>query len=266
MKIRPWWVIGLAMALAVAIAFPPEVISQAQRSAGKISRMIPTVNVHRASRQLAAAVQTPILWGDTLLSQAGGRARISLDDGSILNLGSDSSLAILTHDASAQKTQVQLAFGHLRSNVVRIAKSGGSFEARTPAAVAGIVGTDFYISYVNGVTTVIVFEGVVRVCDLQGNCVTVSAGQMTTVRQGQKPDQPTQASPAAVMDAGRATEVPGGEAMRREGPVHSRWVIFGLVLAAVLPAVLIPALDNRTRSPYRNTNICNVPNPPPSCD
>ena len=246
MKMRSAWVIGLAMALAVAIAFPPESTSQIQRSAGKISRMIPTVNVQRASKQMGAAAQTPVLWGDTLVSQQGGRARITLEDNSILNLGSDSSLTILSHDASTQKTQIQLAYGRVRSNVVKIARAGGSFEVHTPSAVAGVVGTEFYISYDNGVTTVIVFEGAVRVCDLAGNCVIVNAGEMTTVRDGQKPEPPTKAPPSRVMEAGRDTDVEGGEAKYREGPVHSRWVIFGLVMAAVLPAVLIPTLNNGT--------------------
>ena len=253
MKMRSSWVIGLAMALAVAIAFPPEVTSQIQRSAGKISRMIPTVNVQRASKQMGAAAQTPVLWGDTLVSQQGGRARVTLEDNSILNLGSDSSLTILSHDASTQKTQIQLAYGRVRSNVVKIARAGGSFEVRTPSAVAGVVGTDFYIAHDNGVTTVIVFEGAVRVCDLAGNCVIVNAGEMTTVRQGQKPDPPTKAPPSSVMEAGHETDVTGGEAMNRAGPLHSRWVIFGLVMAAVLPAVLIPTLNNGSSSSSSST-------------
>ncbi|HEV1995091.1 MAG TPA: FecR family protein [Candidatus Acidoferrum sp.] len=253
MKMRSWWVIGLAMALVVAIAFPPEVTSQALRSAGKISRMIPTVNLQRASKKMDAATQTPVQWGDTLLSQQGGRARIALEDGSILNLGSESSLTILSHDAATQKTQMQLAYGRVRSNVVRLARAGSSFEVRTPAAVAGVVGTDFYIAHENGVTTVIVFEGVVRVCALAGNCVDVHAGEMTTVREGQKPDSPRKASPADVMEAGHLTDVPGAEARLVEGGVHNRWVIFGLILSAVLPAVLIPTLTNRGGSSPSST-------------
>jgi ferric-dicitrate binding protein FerR (iron transport regulator) len=259
MKMRSCWVAGLAMALVITIAFPPEVTSQMQRSAGKISRMIPTVNLQRASRQLAVAAQTPVLWGDTLVSHQGGRARITLEDGSILNLGSDSSLTILSHDAAMQRTQIQLAYGHLRSNAVRIARAGGSFEVHTPTAVAGVVGTDFYISYVNGVTTVIVFEGTVSVCDLAGNCVLVHAGEMTTVRDGQKPDPPTKASPSAMMEAGQLTDVPGQEARHVEGGPHSHWLIFGLVISGALPAILIPVLANGRRS--STTNTC----PPTSC-
>jgi hypothetical protein len=260
MKMRSCWVIGLAMTLTVVMAFPPEVTSQMQRSAGKISRMIPTVNLQRAAKQMTAAAQSSVLWGDTLLSQQGGRARIVLEDSSILNLGSDSSLTILSHDASLQKTRIQLAYGRMRSNVVKIAKAGGDFEVRTPAAVAGVVGTDFFIVHVNGVTIVIVFEGTVRVCDLAGHCVIVGAGQMTTVREGQQPDQPTTASPSAVMEAGRDTDVPGAEARHVEGGGQSRWAIFGLVIAAVIPAVLIPTLSSGTHARTQTETTC--PNPP----
>jgi ferric-dicitrate binding protein FerR (iron transport regulator) len=262
MKMRSCWVIGLAMALAVVIAFPPEVTSQMQRTAGKISRMIPTVNLQRAAKHMSAAAQTSVLWGDTLLSQQGGRARVVLEDNSILNLGSDSSLTILSHDASVQKTQVQLAYGRMRSNVVKIANAGGSFEVRTPAAVAGVVGTDFYVFHANGVTIVIVFEGTVRVCDLAGHCVIVGPGQMTTVREGQQPDPPTTASPSAVMEAGRDTDVPGAEARHVEGGATNHWTIFGLVIAALLPAVLIPTLSSGVHSRTQTETETTCPNPP----
>jgi hypothetical protein len=49
------------------------------------------------------------------------------------------------------------------------------------------VGTDFFVGYdVNaGSMNVIVFEGLVKVCNLAGVCVLVKAGQMTNVRNGE---------------------------------------------------------------------------------
>ena len=47
-----------------------------------------------------------------------------------------------------------------------------------------MVGTDFYAAYENNGMTVIVFDGVVKVCNLAGVCVTVRAGQVSTVRNG----------------------------------------------------------------------------------
>jgi hypothetical protein len=247
----------LALLLALAIGLPLDVVSQAARGAGKISRLIPTVNVQRGTRQTVAAMQTALLWGDTLLSQRGGRARVALDDGSILNLGSESSLQITSHDASAQRTQLQLAYGRLRASAVRISRAGGSFEVRTPTAVAGVVGTDFYVLEENGVTTVIVFEGVVSVCDHAGNCVQVHAGEMTTVRTGHHPTTPEKASPSMVMQAGQDTEI-GPDVVHKTTGVPKRWVIFGLIITAIIPAILIPAVSGGNgrsgpTSPYECT-------------
>lgn len=259
MRRHTWWSAILAVLLALAIGFPLEVTSQAARGAGKISRLIPTVNVQRGARQTVAAMQTAVLWGDTLLSQRGGRARVALDDGSILNLGSESSLQILSHDAAAQRTQLQLAYGRLRASAVRISRAGGSFEVRTPTAVAGVVGTDFYILEENGVATIIVFEGVVRVCDHAGNCVEVHAGEMTTVRKGHHPTAPEKASPSMVMQAGQDTEI-GDNVVRKTTAVPRKWVILGLVLTALVPAILIPVVSGGNgRSSPTGTYECTGP-------
>jgi len=63
-----------------------------------------------------------------------------------------------------------------------ITQSNEKFAVRTPAGVAGVVGTDFYTSYEINVMTVIVFYG--QICNLAGVCVAVKPGQMTTARNG----------------------------------------------------------------------------------
>jgi hypothetical protein len=42
-------------------------------------------------------------WQDTVNAQANARARVTLDDGSVLNVGSDSSAKVTKHDAGAQQ-------------------------------------------------------------------------------------------------------------------------------------------------------------------
>jgi hypothetical protein len=117
-------------------------------------------------------------------TQANARARVALDDGSVLNVGPDSSVRIVKHDAGAQQTDLEISLGKMRSQAQKITQPNGKFEVHTPAGVAGVVGTDFYTSYDNDMMTVIVFGGFVQVCNLAGVCVTVKAGQMTTVRNG----------------------------------------------------------------------------------
>src|SRR5260370_8469374 len=84
--------------------------------------------------------------------------------------------------AGAQQTALELTYGKVRTQAQKIDKPDGKFEVRTPAGVAGVVGTDFFVEYANGTMNVIAFEGLVKVCNLAGVCVLVKAGQMTSVR------------------------------------------------------------------------------------
>ena len=119
---------------------------------------------------------------------------MSLDDGSILNLGSSSSLRVAKHDAGAQQTELALGLGKIRVQAQKISRPNGKFEVRTPAGVAGVIGTDFYVDYESNTMSVVVFEGRVKFCNLAGVCVEVGAGEMSTVRQNDtsRPASPTQ--------------------------------------------------------------------------
>lgn len=64
-----------------------------------------------------------------------GRVRIALEDGSVLNVGSASSLAVIKHDAGAQQTQLELLYGRLRAKAVKISRPGGEFRVHTRTAV-----------------------------------------------------------------------------------------------------------------------------------
>ena len=58
---------------------------------------------------------------------------------------------------------LEIGAGQLRSKVVKITQPGGKFEVKTPNAVIGVVGTDFYVEYANGHTRVICYTGEVWV-------------------------------------------------------------------------------------------------------
>jgi hypothetical protein len=129
----------------------------------------------------------------------------------------------------------------MRSQVVKQSKPNSKFEIHTSVGVAGVVGTDFYLGFENGLFQVVVFEGAVKFCNLDGVCVTVIAGQIATIRNGHEaPDQPTQATPSELTDAAVATSVGaaavGGEPMHRINP----WWIVGLTVLVAVPAIAIP--------------------------
>src|SRR5712692_8029616 len=205
MKPRSFCALLTASLLSLSLQFPSDLFGQAARGAGKISRLIPTVNVQRGAGVKVGAANMPVLWGDTLTTDRGGRARVALDDGSILNVGSDSSIRVVSHDAAAQRTQIQLAYGRLRSSAVRLARANSSFEVRTPTAVAGVVGTDFALFFENNISRVVVFEGKVNFCNLAGQCVVVGAGMTSAVRGNESPSSPTVTPPSETISASNST-------------------------------------------------------------
>jgi hypothetical protein len=167
---------------------------------------------------------------------------VALDDGSVLNVGSESSLTVTKHDASLQQSEIELTYGQVRANVVRLARPGAKFEVKTRTAVAGVVGTDFFLSFINGINELIVYEGVVRFCNLAGVCVSVGAGQMSTVRGNDSPSQPQNVSPSQSMRAARSTQVEAGAATGAAGGVSTLAVVLGII-AVVVPIVVVTAVN-----------------------
>src|SRR5579864_1160289 len=249
MKTRSPFLVALTFLVSLSIIVPPDVPAQVGQHAGQISRAIPEVAIARGAQQLPAIVKTLVDWGDVVRTGEGGRARVALDDGSVLNVGSSSTLTVMQHNAAAQQTQIELTYGRVRSQVVKQAKPNAKFEIHTGVGVAGVVGTDFFLGFMNGLFQIIVYEGHVKFCNLDGLCVDVLAGQIATIRDGhQPPDQPGQATPSELTEAANATSVgaafPGA-------PVHHLTTvqIIALTAAVVVPAIAVPIATRGTRPP-----------------
>ncbi len=228
--------------LSVSISLPPQVAAQAPQRAGEISRLIPTVDIARGSQQLTAEMKSPVDWGDSIQTQADGRARVSLDDGSLLNIGADSTFQVTQHNPGEQQTQVDLTYGRIRSKVVHLSRPGAKFEVHTPVGVAGVVGTDFYVFYENQMMELVVFEGHVHFCNLAGVCVEVLAGQVSTIRADHAPDAAAQATDAEAAEAAASTSLEGTPSGNEPPVPHhlNPWVVTGVVVGIVVPSVVIP--------------------------
>jgi hypothetical protein len=109
---------AVAVSLALLIPFPADVCAAPQAAgqrAGEVSRVIPAVSIARSGKTIAASAKTTVDWQDLVNTQVNARARIALDDGSVLNVGSASSMKIVKHDAGAQQTELELTYGKLRT-------------------------------------------------------------------------------------------------------------------------------------------------------
>lgn len=246
MKTKSSYCIGLAVILSCTLALSMETPAapDAAARAGEVSRLIPAVSITRGAKTINASTKSEVMWQDTINTQASARVRVGLDDGSVLNVGSDSTMKVVKHDAAAQQTELELTVGRLRAQAQKIAKPDGKFEVHTPAGVAGVVGTDVYVEYENNLMNVIVFEGFVRVCNLAGQCVILKAGQMTTVRSGDNaaPPPPQQATLSLLTSATTDTNVGGGPGATTAGltaaGAHSigtlSWVLIAVITAAAV--------------------------------
>src|ERR1700704_543219 len=266
MKTKSPLALGSAVLLSFLLTLPAEIWAVPQAAgqrAGEVSRVIPAVSIARSGKTITASAKTAVDWQDLVNTQVNARARIALDDGSVLNGGSESSMKVVKHDAGAQQTELELTYGKLRTQAQKIAKPDGKFEVRTPAGVAGVVGTDFFVEYVNGTMNVIAFEGLVKVCNLAGVCVLVKAGQMTSVRSGDDsgPLPPQQAQMDLLVASSKDTDPGAPSGIPGPGPHLGVWGTVGIVAGAV--GVGLGVGLTRPGSPPRNT--CNPKTNPNGC-
>jgi Tfp pilus assembly protein FimT len=243
--------------------------------AGQINALIPA-----ASRNSAPAkVKDDLQWNDLLQTGSAGRVRAGLADGSILSVGSNSELRVVQHDAASQQTSLEVSFGKVRSKVVKITQPNGKFEMKTPNAVIGVVGTDFYVGYEANRTTVICYTGRVMVtpsgnakilrnsgqADSNGS-IAVAAGQMVVISTEFPPEgyQSTTTPPEIQRASMNDTDVPDAP-LPAAHPHLVRNVILGVGLAAtgwvvgttqLHSAGGAPAAVNPGCKPNPNTGLC----------
>jgi hypothetical protein len=184
---------------------------QKPSQAGDIRALVPTGHVLRSgAAEEAAQVNAAIYWQDEVRTDRGGRVRIGLLDGSILNVGSESSLRVLQHDPGKQQTELELVYGRVRANAVRIAQPGGKFEVHTPVAVAGVVGTRFGVRTSADQSLVICYEDVVRVRNAEANVkgeVLLHTGEFTRVLRGVPPTPAAPATPEQLREEEDETSI-----------------------------------------------------------
>jgi ferric-dicitrate binding protein FerR (iron transport regulator) len=176
--------------------------------AGKVSNAIPEETVQHPGQtaEVPLKLNNAVSWEDLVRTLRAGRVRIALLDGSFLNVGARSVMKITKHDAQSHQTEIELQLGRLRGEVVKITKSGGSFQVRTQTAVIGVVGTIFVIEAFRNLTRVFCVEGALTVQNINPAIVgqvTVHAGEFTSV-PGASPPTGVARATAARMQRGLA--------------------------------------------------------------
>src|SRR5512140_1356316 len=139
----------IALALALAAALP-----DASSSVGKATRVVPRVEIQHASQTSRLSVDDPVADNDRIRSAVNGRARIALNDGSILSVGSASELTVRADVAAkTNASRVDVTYGRIRA-LVAPRHLNGPFEIHSKTAIAGVLGTIVFMDATSDVTRV----------------------------------------------------------------------------------------------------------------
>ena len=166
-------------------------VAAADALVGSVLAARGAVFLETAAGQQPLTRNAPIHLGDTIVS-AEGKAKIALDDGTIVSVGENSRVRVAEFDRSAGdfKTRASLISGVLRLLVAKVTPAG-KFEIETETAIAAVRGTDWVVEATPERTSVAIVSGVVAVSSraeqAPATVVLDAAGQGTDVRRGSAP-------------------------------------------------------------------------------
>jgi hypothetical protein len=253
----------LLAALLCFVLSPLPQFAQSNSRAGQVSAL--RTSVQRNSS--ATKAQDAVNWNDLLKTDNNGRVRVGLDDGSILSVGTSSQMRVVRHDAKSQQTQIELTYGKMRSQVVKLVAPGSSFEVRTPTAVAGVIGTDFILDVSSTSTKLYVLEGTVTLTPIvagaaaANQAVKVNAGETAEVA-GEALSGPSPTPNGVAETATAQTVVEGSSAATGAATAAAAGsgagktaLIWGLVIAGAITGATVGIAKAASNSP--------APPPPP---
>jgi len=147
---------------------------------------------------VAARLGDGVQQGDFVRTKSNARAEITFSDGNVVRIAQRSRVDVNEYASGAGPRQIGLPRGKIQA-VVQKSPAGEAprkFEVRTPNAIAGVRGTDFFVYHDHSVTGVTVREGSVYTYNpaVPGVQVTVPAGSTTTVSAGKAPTPPRPAT------------------------------------------------------------------------
>lgn len=194
---KTWTVICFALILSGYNA--RNICAATVKGAAAVASITGQVDIRQGRSQWAAARKDDILNpGDSVRTGAASKARLVLDDGTLLMVGELS--VFLFKDVStdfsksSSSSQFSLESGAVRAVVEKKLASGSDFTIETPTAVAGVRGTDFEVELDDTQTTsVTVFDGQVEVGSILSHIkdrVLVDAEHSTEVFSGRPPVKP----------------------------------------------------------------------------
>ena len=145
---------------------------------------------------------------DTIVAGKNSRAKVVMVDKNVINISPDTKVNFANYVFEPKKKKkavlLNVLYGKIRSKVnQKYNGKDNKFQVKTPSAVAGVRGTDFFVNYNRQIkkTDVVTFEGKVKF-GLPGannsirNGVDVNVGQIASSTSGQRPNTPKNIPPS----------------------------------------------------------------------
>lgn len=246
-----------ALAL-ISFLFLMSICSTAFASVGRFSVVEGRVDVLRPGESRATEVKLndSVSPGDIVRTKSSSFAEITFDDSARVRIGQSSRVEIKDYELDGTKRKagsLRLMRGKLRATVPKTLGSilpaafrgKTSFEVTTDTAVAGVRGTDFFVFYSMGITSVMVLDGIVDAMTLgmPESALRVKSGEFTVIKPDKAPSEPGSFHGAAVSSVSKETSGSGGGAQASaidltDGPMS------GTLLTETVSGAGAPAIND----------------------
>jgi ferric-dicitrate binding protein FerR (iron transport regulator) len=173
--------------------------AQVARSIGMVTELVGDCRVGRAGQTGVQPLEvgTALYEGDRLRTAEGARLKVEFVDGSVVQLGAGTDLALdwFLHAPEEQTQNVVLraSAGILRV-IVRLVLPLSAYGVETPTAAASVRGTDWILEATPDATAIVALDGAVAVRNLDGAVpgeVVLGPGEGVTVEAGSPPPPPS---------------------------------------------------------------------------
>ncbi|MCB0349387.1 MAG: FecR domain-containing protein [Bdellovibrionales bacterium] len=157
--------------------------------------------LHSDGKNEKARIGLKVFPKDIIQTQKDARGKIVMVDKNVINISPESKMEIQDYtfkpDEDKKSVLLNLMYGKVRPQVnQKYDEKKNTFRVKTSAAVAGVRGTDFIVSFQNNRSQITTFHGLVSVGSsiaMGGqiaNPVNVGAGQATSVSVNAAPQAP----------------------------------------------------------------------------
>jgi hypothetical protein len=159
--------LALFLCLAIFLSGGAGMAFASVKISAKLISMEGDVQVIRAGgeKPFKAFVNMRLTEGDRIITGSNGTAKVQMEDDVIITLAENTRIYLseLRGSQGAQQSSINLQSGAVGSSVGKKLTDNSRFEIKTPTAVMGVRGTEFFTQYYNGNVDVRVVNGTVEV-------------------------------------------------------------------------------------------------------